>query len=390
MKSKRTPALLGVTALAFFSASAALAQDAGSGWYAGGNIGHSRATIDDERITSGLRGEGLATNSIDDRDSHSGYKLFGGYQINRNFGLEFGYFDLGKFGYTAQTTPPGSLTGDMKVTGWNADLVGTLPLTERLSALGRVGVTSIRAKDTFSATGAARVPYANATPSERSTQVKFGVGLAYAITDALAVRLEAERYRLKDAVGNRGDIDMVSVGLVYRFGGSPAPRRAAAAPAPEPVAVRYVAPPAPPAPAPVVVAAAPQPAPVVIRRVSLSADSLFDFDRSTIKPAGRVSLDKLAADLQGVDFASVQVIGYTDRLGSTKYNNALSSRRAAAVGDYLVRSGGLAANKIVAQGAGEASPVTRAADCRGAAQTPALIACLAPDRRVEVEIHGTR
>ena len=387
MTFMRTPALLGATALAFFSASAALAQDAG--WYVGGSIGRARATIDDARITTGLGGQGLGTSSIEDRDGDTGYKLFGGYQINRYFGVEAGYFDLGNFGYTAQTTPAGSLTGDMRVKGWNADLVGTLPLMGRLSALGRVGVTSVRAEDRFSATGAARVPYANATPSQRSTNVKFGLGLAYAFTDSLALRVEGERYRLKDAVGNRGDVDMLSVGLVYRFGGSPAPARAAvAAPAPAPAPAQYVA--APAAPAPVVVPAAPQPVPVVVKRVSLSADSLFDFDQSAIKPAGRQSLDKLAADLRGVDFASVQVTGHTDRLGSARYNEALSSRRAAAVGEYLVRSGGVPAQKIVAQGAGPSSPVTRAADCRGSAQTQALIACLAPDRRVEVEIHGTR
>jgi OOP family OmpA-OmpF porin len=250
-------------------------------------------------------------------------------------------------------------------------------------------VTSVRAEDRFSSTGAARVPYANASPSQRSTGMKFGAGLAYAFTESLAMRLEAERYRLKDAVGNRGHVDMVSVGLVYRFGGSPAPRTVAAAPAPVTQPVPAAAPPAPP---PAVVAAAPQPQPlpVVLKRVSLSADSLFDFDKSALKPAGRQSLDKLAADLRGVDFASVQVTGHTDRLGTAKYNTALSSRRAAAVSDYLVQSGGVPARKIAVHGAGETNPVTQAADCRGTAQTKALIACLAPDRRVEVEIQGTR
>ena len=386
----KTPVMLGVAALALFGAAAAQAQDT-TGWYAGGNIGGTRATIDDPRITSGLARQGLTTTGIDDNDSATGYKLFGGYQLNRYFGLEFGYFDLGKFGYKATTVPAGSLTGEMRVNGWNADVVGTLPLTGKLSALGRVGVTSIRAEDQFSSTGAARVPYSNSSPSERSTGVKFGVGLAYAFTESLSVRLEGERYRLKDAVGNRGDIDMLSVGLVYRFGGSPAPRPAAAAPAPLPMAepARVVAAAVAPAPAPAP-KPVPVPVPVVLTRVSLSADSLFDFDRSTIKPAGRESLDKMATDLRGVDYQSVQVTGHTDRLGSSEYNTALSSRRAAAVKDYLVQAGNVPAGKISVHGAGESAPVTQAADCRGKAQTKALIACLAPDRRVEVEIQGTR
>jgi OOP family OmpA-OmpF porin len=98
----------------------------------------------------------------------------------------------------------------------------------------------------------------------------------------------------------------------------------------------------------------------------------------------------MAADLRGVDYTSVQVTGHTDRLGTSTYNTALSSRRAAMVRDYLVESGAVPAQKIYVHGAGEANPVTQAADCRGNAQTKALIACLAPDRRVEVEIQGTR
>lgn len=394
--TKKTPAMLGVAALTLFGASAAQAQATAqetTGWYAGGNVGRSRATIDDARITSGLRGEGLATTGIEDRDGDNGYKLFGGYQVTPNLGLEFGYFDLGRFGYTARTAPAGSLTGDMRVKGWNADLVGTLPLVGKLSAIGRVGATSVRAEDQFSATGAARVPYANASPSQRSNGIKYGAGLMYDFTERVAMRLEGERYRLKDAVGNRGHVDLVSVGLVYRFGAAPAPRPVAAAPVPAPMPVPVAAapvappppPPAPPPPAPV-----PAAAPVTLARVSLSADSLFDFDKSAIKPAGRQSLDRMAADLRGVDYTSVQVTGHTDRLGTPRYNTALSSRRAAAVSDYLVRSGGVPAQKISVHGAGESNPVTQAGACRGKAQTPALIACLAPDRRVDVEIQGTR
>ncbi|MES2481794.1 MAG: OmpA family protein [Pseudomonadota bacterium] len=394
MTFTKTPALLSVAALALLGASAALAQDT-TGWYAGGNIGRTRATIDDARITQGLLGQGLATTGIDDRESDNGYKLFGGYQFTPNVGLELGYFDLGKFGYTARTAPAGSLSGEMRVKGWNADLVGTLPLAGKLSALGRVGVTSVRSEDRFSSTGAAGVPYANANPNQRSTGVKYGVGLMYDFSERLALRLEGERYRLKDAVGNRGHVDMFSVGLIYRFGASPAPRVAAYTPAPmpqpAPVAAAPVAQPELPAPV-VVVAPAPAPAPVrvVLTRVSLSADALFDFDQASVKPAGKPALDKLAADLRGVSYTTVQVTGHTDRLGSTDYNAALSSRRAAAVRDYLVQSGGLSPQRVAVRGEGESRPVTLAADCRATAQTPALIACLAPDRRVEVEVQGTR
>jgi OOP family OmpA-OmpF porin len=104
---------------------------------------------------------------------------------------------------------------------------------------------------------------ANPNPKEKDTNYKFGLGLEYALTQALGLRAEAERYRINDAVGNKGDVDLFSVGLVFRFGGrtpapapaaAPAPARApAAAPARQPEAVT---PPPParavtPAPAPV-------------------------------------------------------------------------------------------------------------------------------------------
>jgi OOP family OmpA-OmpF porin len=387
MTSNKTPALLAIAALASLAAPAALAQ--GTGWYAGGSIGRTGATIDDARIRGGLAGQGLATSSIEDRERDNGFKAFGGYQFNRNIGVEAGYFDLGKFGYTARTTPPGSLTGDINIKGLNLDLVGTLPITERFSVLGRIGVTSARTAGDFSSTGSARVPYASAHSSQRFTNAKWGAGLAYDFTESLSMRLEAERYRINDSVGNRGHVDMVSVGLVYRFG-APTPMRAvstAPEPAPQPVQA-YVA----PAPAPVVVAPAPAPAPmpVVVTRVNLSADSLFDFDSSVVKAPGKVALDKLSADLRGVQYDSIKVTGHTDRLGSASYNSALSSRRATAVSDYLVQSGGVSSNKVMSSGAGETSPVTAAATCRGASATPALVTCLQPDRRVEVEVHGTR
>ena len=262
-------------ALAAIASPFAMADD--SGWYGGVNVGQSRAKIDDARITGGLLGGGFTTTSITDDDRDTGYKLFGGYQFNKNFALEGGYFDLGKFGFTATTVPAGTLSGNIRLKGVNLDAVGILPITDKFSAFGRVGLNYAQARDSFTGTGLVNV--LNANPSKRDTNVKVGLGLQYAVTEALAMRVEAERYRINDAVGNKGDIDLVSFGLIYRFGGktpAPAPRAAApepvaAAPAPQPVAVTPPPPP-PPAPAPT--------------KVTLSADSLFDFGKATVKPDG--------------------------------------------------------------------------------------------------------
>lgn len=384
MKFARASGTLGLAALAVIASPFAVADD--TGWYVGANIGQSRAKIDDARITGGLLGAGLATTSISNDDSDTGYKLFGGYKFNRNFAVEGGYFDLGRFGFTANTAPPGTLNGSIRLKGLNLDLVGILPITEKFSAFGRVGVDYADARDAFSGTGVVNV--LNPNPNKREANIKFGGGLQYDFTQSLAMRLEAERYRVNDAVGNRGDIDLVSVGLVYRFGGktaAPEPRAmasepVAAAPAPEPV---VVAPPPPPPPPPVVTPPAP-------RKVTLSADSLFAFGKADVKPAGKQELDKLAADLRGVDFDVITVTGHTDRIGSHEYNMKLSTRRADAVKAYLVESAGIPAGKITAIGTDGAGPVTKPGECKGEKATKSLIACLQPDRRVEVEVTGTK
>ena len=376
MQLTRISGRLGLAALAVIASQFAVADDLG--WYGGANVGRSAATIDDARITSGLLTGGLATTSIEDRDRSTGFKVFGGYQFNRNFALEGGYFDLGKFGFTANTVPAGMLTGNIRLRGFNLDAVGILPVTEKLSLLGRVGVTNAQARDSFSGTGAVNV--LNANPSKRDTNYKFGVGVQYAFNDALAMRVEAERYRVNDAVGNRGDVDLVSVGLVYRFGGkvqAPAPREAA----PEPVAA---------VPAPEPVAVMPPPAPALPTKVTFSADSLFDFDKAAVKPEGRQALDKFAADLKGASFDAITVTGHTDRIGSHDYNTKLSTRRAEAVKSYLAESAGIPADKIAARGVDGSDPVTKPGDCKGNKATRALIACLQPDRRVEVEVSGTK
>lgn len=375
----KTVGTLGLVGYAVIASPFAVADD--SGWYVGGNIGQSRAKIDDARITEQLVGIGPASVADDNRDT--GYKIFGGYQYNKNFAVEAGYFDLGQFGYTATIPAPtaGTLVGRIRLKGVNIDAVGILPITEKFSAFGRVGLNYAQARDNFVNTGFVPAP-ANPNPSKKDTNYKFGAGLQYDFTPSLGMRLEAERYRINDAVGNRGDIDMYSLGLVYRFDAekpAPAPRAAE----PEPVVV---------APAPKQVVVAPPP-PAPKKRVfsaDSSTDALFGFGKFDVKPSGKDALDKFAAELKGADYEVITVTGHTDRIGTHKYNMKLSTQRAEAVKAYLVESAGIPADKIEARGVDGAEPVTKPGECKGTKVTPELVACLAPDRRVEVEVSATR
>ncbi|MFK0378827.1 outer membrane protein OmpA [Pandoraea sp. NPDC090278] len=136
--------------------------------------------------------------------------------------------------------------------------------------------------------------------------------------------------------------------------------------------------------------AAPAPTPVapvapVSQKVTYQADALFDFDKAILKPAGKQKLDDLAGKVQALNLEVVVATGYTDRIGSDKYNDRLSLRRAQAVKAYLV-SKGVEANRVYTEGKGKRNPVTT--DCKGPVNAK-LKACLAPDRRVEVEVVGT-
>jgi len=78
----------------------------------------------------------------------------------------------------------------------------------------------------------------------------------------------------------------------------------------------------------------------------------------------------------------------TDRLGRAESNQKLSQERARVVADYLV-SHGIAADKVRAEGRGETQPQTPAGACNGLSR-PKMIVCLQPDRRVDVEVSGTK
>lgn len=384
MKLSRTAGALGLTALAAAASPYAAANDAG--WYIGTNLGMSRANIDDERIARSLLGAGLATTSITDNDREFGYKIFGGYQFSKYFALEGGYFDLGEFGFNASTAPPGTLSGDTRIRGLNLDPVGILPITQNFSAFLRAGVNYAETKSRFSSSGSVTAPR---NRDQREANYKAGVGLQYNITQALGVRAEAERYRIEDAIDNEGDVDLFSLGLVYRFFGSTPVAAAAPARAYEPVAAKpgpAAEPVAPVSPRPIVLA--PRPTKVVF-----STDSFFAFNEATLNPNSRQELDSFSADLRGTDFEIVTVTGHTDRIGSTGYNMQLSADRAETVKTYLVESAGIPVGKIAARGVGESEPVTQPEDCKGSQSSRAskeLIACLQPDRRVEVEVTGSK
>ncbi len=190
---------------------------------------------------------------------------------------------------------------------------------------------------------------------------------------------------------SRGAVVKSGTGLCWHTSFGPPP---AAGPECDPNYVAAVAPPAvalaPPPAAPVQVAAlTPPPAPVpVAQKLTLDADTLFDFDKSTLRPAGRDTLDTFVSNLRDISPETIMTIGHADRIGSERYNQRLSEQRVASVKAYMV-SKGVDGGRIYTEGKGETQPATKAEDCAGP-KSAKVIACLQPDRRVDIEVIGTK
>jgi OOP family OmpA-OmpF porin len=203
--------------------------------------------------------------------------------------------------------------------------------------------------------------------------VNAGLGFQVSLDDQWSLQADFRRVHGylhdNDFAIDRNSNNYVDLGVIYAFDKPPAP--VVAAPAPEPAPVVAEAPPAPqPAPPP----------PPRFEKVTLSSTELFAFDKSDLRMP-QPKLDEIANVLNNhTDISNVVITGYTDRIGSDKYNQKLSERRAHAVKDYLV-SKGISADRLVAEGKGKANPVVVCTDKK----RPALIQCLEPNRRVEVE-----
>ena len=169
-----TRALVSAAALAAFGAHA-------EGLYIGGSLGSTKY-------------HGADVGAVSTDKSSTGGKIYGGYSINPNIGVELGYADLGKFS---------SAAGDVKGHGLFLDAVGTVPITQSLSAIGRLGAFNGKLRDTVNG-------------NSSGTNLKGGLGLQYDFNKQTGVRAEWERYKFK-GVNEKPSADMYSIGLNHKF-----------------------------------------------------------------------------------------------------------------------------------------------------------------------------
>ena len=344
---KKTAIAIAVALAGFATVAQAAPKD--DTWYTGAKLGWS------QYHDTGFYGNGYQHNDGSTHENQLGAGAFLGYQANPYLGFELGYDWLGRMPYKGH-----DVNGAFKAQGVQLAAKLSYPVLDNLDLYTRLGGMVWRANSTEQINGARH--------SDHDTGVSplAAVGVEYALTQNWATRLDYQWVNnIGDAetVGARPDNAMLSLGVSYRFG-----QDDVVAPAP-----------------------APAPAPSVeTKHFTLKSDVLFNFNKSSLKAEGQQALDQLYTQLSNMDpkDGSAVVLGYTDRIGSDAYNQQLSEKRAQSVVDYLVAKG-IPADKISARGMGESNPVT-GNTCDNVKGRQALIDCLGPDRRVEIEVQGIK
>lgn len=323
-----------ITALALAGMALPAMAQAQDGWYIGAGGGLAHTQIDRFEITADLNNAGYQVTDFQEDERDFGYKLFAGYQFTKNFSFEASYFDLGEFSYQATTVPTGMKTGELDFRGWSLDLIGMLPMSERSSLYARVGAHNSASSVEFVGTGAVNV----INPSFRKTSMdhKLGLGYQYQMSDHFAMRLEVERYSMDDAVGNRGDIDFLSLSLLYRFG---APNHTVTAPPrnrPVSTPVQTAAP---------------------TEQYCSALEIQFEIANDDIERVNREHMLVLATFLEKYPETKAVIEGHTDNVGNEADNMRLSEQRAQGAVNYLVREHGIARSRLTAVGYGESRPI---------------------------------
>lgn len=195
----------------------AVAAHADTNFYVLGSVGQDRVSglkksdINDELTTAGAT---INSSKLDTEDT--AYKLQVGYQVTENFAIEGGYVDLGQAEYKADVVG-GSAKVTWEAKGWNLNAVGMVPITKNFTVLAKLGAIHAKVEAKATAYGAG----GSASDSNSITRTKsvVGVGAAYAITDNLGVRVEAESYNSLGSSGSTGEADvfLLSAGVSYKF-----------------------------------------------------------------------------------------------------------------------------------------------------------------------------
>jgi OOP family OmpA-OmpF porin len=209
-------AVLGAASGAYAQGQAGQAGDPNApGPYGSVSVGRSHSNINGDDVGGAFARQGV--NGVTSVDKNgTGYGLGLGYRINRNFAVEGGYTDLGRFDYRSNPAAGGNVDGRLKANAFHVSAVGIAPFGNGWSAFGKLGVA--RTKTELSAASTGGAPAVNGA-SENGTHPLAGVGIGYDLSHNVTAKAEWNRFFKVGEAGStgRGDVDLLSVGLNYRF-----------------------------------------------------------------------------------------------------------------------------------------------------------------------------
>jgi OOP family OmpA-OmpF porin len=189
--------------------------------YAG--VSYGKAKMTDSSACGAMRNvlnAGYSCTSNDNKDN--AWKLVGGYVLMENLAFELSYNNFGKAKASASGTAKGSATSvtansDFKAKGLSLAAVGILPVTKAFAVTGKVGILRWNVESTASTSNGSSISAKDTKPG--FTFDNIGLGFKYAINETMDVRMEWERFKdVGDThITGQGDIDVLSLGLVYKF-----------------------------------------------------------------------------------------------------------------------------------------------------------------------------
>lgn len=196
---------------------AVTAAPASAQWYVGAAIGATKTKIDDGVLPI----TGSTASSLTKDDSDTVYGLAVGYDFTRNWALEGGYVDNGKFSARRTSTAGtvGTLGAQSKGNGWYGTGIGKLPLQDHFYLFGKLGVAATTTKTNVDTTGAVTLPVGTSTSRKKSeANLLWGLGAGYDFSRTVGIRIDYTQIQnVGDANTGESDVRTVTAGIKFSF-----------------------------------------------------------------------------------------------------------------------------------------------------------------------------
>ncbi|MXP51012.1 porin OmpA [Pantoea sp. SoEX] len=322
-------------------------------WYVGSKMGWSRYYKTDVHDYTYAPNDG--STSVDSFAKN----LFLGYQITPRLATELGLDTLGNIIYSGK-----KVSGNFKAYDLQLSTKLSYPIiSNKLDVYTRLGGLIWHARATqFTEQNNNRMH-----DNDGGISPFLAAGIEYAVNKDIGIRLDYQFVKKvgdKNIVGSEPSNGFLTIGLSYKFGQEP--YDSTTIPVSKNLSINNG-----------------------IKVFNLKSDVLFNFDKFALKKEGKETLDTLYNKLKCSNQKNdIIVIGFTDRIGSIKYNYKLSKKRAQSVVNYLVMKG-IPSSSISINNLGKSNPITKNT-CDNIEKRKDLIECLAPDRRVEIQINSVK